>query len=128
MGTIKQIMIKNRTYYSYNYIIDIEAFNLNMLKLDKKSYKDLDIFNIGYVTIKKVGYGYDINSVNPLYLRIDNVNGYIEEINEDKYLIFDDTYENKELLKRYGDVFNEIMGKIREIDDDLLEYARLHEN
>ena len=113
-------MIKNRTYYFYNDIIDIETFDSNMLKLDKKSYKNLDIYNIGYVTIKKIGYGYDINSVNPLYLRIDNVNGYIEEINEDKYLIFDDTYENKELLKRYGDVFNEIIGKIREIDDDLL--------
>ena len=124
MGTIKQIMIKNRTYYFYNDIIDIETFDSNMLHLDKKSYKDLDIYNIGYVTIKKIGYGYDINSVNPLYLSIDNANGYIEEINEDKYLIFDDTYEHKELLKRYGDVFNEIMGKIREIDDDLLEYAK----
>ena len=117
-GIIKTI--KNRAYYFYNDIIDIKTFDSNLLKLYKKSYKDLDIYNIGYVTIKKIGYGYDINSVNPLYLRIDNVNGYIEEINEDKYLIFDDTYENKELLKRYGDVFNEIMGKIREIDDDLL--------
>ena len=117
-GIIKTI--KNQAYYFYNDIIDIKTFDSNLLKLYKKSYKDLDIYNIGYVTIKKIGYGYDINSVNPLYLRIDNVNGYIEEINEDKYLIFDDTYENKELLKRYGDVFNEIMGKIREIDDDLL--------
>ena len=52
MGTIKQIMIKNRTYYFYNDIIDIETFNSNMLKLDKKSYKNLDIYNNGYVTIK----------------------------------------------------------------------------
>ena len=44
-------------------------------------------------------------------MRIDNANGYIEEINEDKYLIF-------------GDVFNEIVGKIREIEDDLFEYAK----
>ena len=116
MGTIKQIMIKNRTYYFYNDKI--------MLKLDKKSYKDLDIYNIGYVTIKKIGYGYDINSVNPLYLRINNVNGYIEEINEDKYLVFDDTHENKELLKRYDDVFNGIMDKIKKIDDDWLEYSK----
>ena len=68
-------MIKNRTYYSYNGIIDIETFDSNMLKLDKKSYKSLDRYNIGDVTIKKIGYGYDINSVNPLYLRINNVNG-----------------------------------------------------
>ena len=99
-------------------------FDSNMLKLDKKSYKNLEIYNIGYVAIKKIGYGYDINSVNPLYLRIDNANGYIEEINEDKYLVFDDTYENKELLKRYDDVFNGIMDKIKEIDDDWLECSK----
>ena len=124
MGSLKQIMIKNRTYYFYNDIIDIETFDSNMLHLDKKSYKDLDIYNIGYVTIKEIGQGYDINSVNPLYLCIDNANGYIEEINEDKYLVFDDTYENKELLKRYDDVFNGIMGKIRKLDDDWLEYIK----
>ena len=64
MGTIKQIYIKNETYYFYNDIIDIKMFDSNMLKLDKKSYKNLDIHNIGYVTIKKIGSGYDINVVN----------------------------------------------------------------
>ena len=57
-------------------------------------------------------------------MRIDNANGYIEEINEDKYLVFDVTYENKELLKRYDDVFNGIMDKIKKIDDDWLEYSK----
>ena len=85
MGSIKQINIKNRTYYFYNDIIDIKTFDSNMLKLDKKSYKNLAIYNIGYVTIKEISSGYDINSVNPLYLRIDNASGYIEEVNEDKY-------------------------------------------
>ena len=118
MGRIKEINIKNRTYYFYNDINDIKTFDSNMWNLDKKSYKNLDIYNTGYVANKKVGYGYDINSVNPLYLRINNVNGYIEEINEDKYLVFDDTYENKKLLERYDDVFNGILGKIREMDDD----------
>ena len=93
------------------------------LELDKKSYKNLDIYNIGYVTSKKIGYGYDINSVNPLYLRIDNANGYIKEINEDKYLVFDVTYENEKLLKRHDDVFNGIMVEIKKIDDDWLEYS-----
>ena len=78
-------------------MIDIKTFDSKMLKLDKKSYKNLDIYNIGYVTSKKNGYGYDINSVNPLYLLIDNAYGYIEEINGDKCLVFDDTYENKVL-------------------------------
>ena len=91
MGSIKGRNIKIWTYYLYNDIIDIETFDSNSLKLDKKSYKDLDIYNIGYVTIKKIGSGYDVNSVNPLYLRINNVNGYIEEVDEEKYLVFDNT-------------------------------------
>ena len=124
METTKEINIKNRTYYFYNDIIDMETFDSNNLKLDKKTYKDLDIYNIGYVTIKKIGYGYDVNSLNPLYLRIDNASRYIEEINEDKYLVFDVRDENKTLLKRYDDVFNGIMGKIRKVDDDWLEYAK----
>ena len=107
MGSIKETNIKNRTYYFYSDIIDIEIFDSSNLRLDKKSYKDLDIYNIWYVTIKKIGRGYDVNSVNPLYLRIDNASGYIEEVNEDKYLVFDDTYENKKL--KYDNVFNGIM-------------------
>ena len=112
MGSTKKINIKNRTYYFYNDIIDLKNFDSNSLKLDKKTYKDLDIFNIGYVTIKKIGSGYDVNSVNPLYLRINDANGYIKEMIKDKYLIFNDTDENKELLKIYGNAFNGIMSKI----------------
>ena len=124
MGSIKEINIKNRTYYFYNDIIDIKTFDSKNLKLDKKKYKDLDIYNIGFVTIKKIGDCYDVNSVNPLYLRIDNASGYIEEINEDKYLVFDVRDENKELLKRYDDVFNGLIDKIKKIDDDWLEYTK----
>ena len=51
MGTIKQINIKNWTYYFYNYIIDLENFDSSLLKIDKKSYKDIGIYNIGYITI-----------------------------------------------------------------------------
>ena len=57
-------------------------------------------------------------------MRIGNANGYTEKINENKYLVFDDTHENKKLLKKYNDVFNGIMSKIREIDDDWLEYSK----
>ena len=123
MGSLKERNIKNRTYYFYNDIIDIETFDSNMLKFDKQSYKNHDIYNIGYVTIKKNGssYVYNINSVNTLYLRINNGNEYIEKINDDKYLVFDIT--NKKLLKRYDDVFNGIMEKIKEVDDDWLEYS-----
>ena len=51
MGTVKQIDIKNITYYFYNDIIDIKTFDSNLLKIDKKSYKDIGIFNIGYITL-----------------------------------------------------------------------------
>ena len=57
-------------------------------------------------------------------MRIDNASGYIEEINEDKYLVFDVRDENKELLKRYDDVFNGLIDKIRKIADDWLEYTK----
>ena len=50
--------------------------------------------------------------MNPLYLRITHANGYIEEIIENKYLVFESIDENKELLKKYNDLFNGIMGKI----------------
>ena len=124
METTKEINIKERSYFFYNDIIDLKTFDSNNLKLDKKKYKDLHIFNIGYVTIKKIGCSYDVNSVNPLYLRIDNASGYIKEINKDKYLIFDDTDENKELLKICEDVFSGIMSKIKQIDEDWLEYTK----
>ena len=54
----------------------------------------------------------------------DNASGYIEEINEDKYLVFHVRDENKELLKIYDNVFNKIMGKIKNIGDDWLEYTK----
>ena len=54
MGEIKPINIKSRTYYFYNDIIDLKIFNAGLLKINKKSYKNIGIYNIGYVTIKKL--------------------------------------------------------------------------
>ena len=71
-----------------------------MLKIDKKSYKNIDIYYIGYITIKKIDDCENIYSVNPLYLLVNHASGYIEEKNGNKYLIFDDSVnENKALLK-----------------------------
>ena len=100
------------------YIIDIENFDAKLLRTDKKSYKDIDIFNIGYVAKKKISNSMNINSVNLLYLGITRVNGYIEEKDSNKYLVFDSTDENKELLKKYNDVFNGIRNKIEEINNE----------
>ena len=124
MGTVKQIDIKNRTYYFYNDIIYLESFKSNLLKIDKKSYKDIGIYNIGYITIKKIGDCENIYSVNPSYLRIIHANGYIEEIDENKYLVFDSIDERKELLQKYNDVFNGIRGKIKEVSSDECDYEK----
>ena len=77
-----------------------------MLKIDRKSYKNLGIYNNGYITIKKNDACQNIYSVNPSYLRVNHACGYIEEKNGNKYLIFDCTDENKKLLKKYQDVWN----------------------
>ena len=53
MGNIKQINIKYRTFYFSNDMINSEEFDSNLLKIDKRSYKNIGIYNIGYTTIKK---------------------------------------------------------------------------
>ena len=124
MGEVKQINIKNRTYYFYNDIINLENFKSNLLKIDKKSYKDIGIYNIGYITIKKIDDYESIYSVNPLYLLVNHANGYIEEKGVNKYLIFDSTDENKELLKKYNDVWNGIKNKIKEVSSIECDYEK----
>ena len=85
-------------------MINIKKFDSNLLKIDKKSYKDIGIYNIGYIAIKKIDDYENIYSVNPFYLIIAHASGYIEcnsieEKGVNKYLVFDSTDQNKELLK-----------------------------
>ena len=87
-------------------------------------YEYIAVDDIGYITIKKIGDCKNIYSVNPLYLRIAHANGYIEEINESKCIIFDSANENKELLKKCNDVFNGIRDKIKEICNDECDYEK----
>ena len=67
-------------------MINIKNFHSSLLKIDKKLYKDIGIYYIGYITVKDSDY-VKINSVNPLYLMIGKVNGYIEGKNGSKYLV-----------------------------------------
>ena len=99
MGEVKQIDNKNRSYYFYNDIINLENVNARLLKIDKKTFKGINIYYIGYITKIKIDYCQNTYSVNPLYLRIDHANGYIEEKNGNKYLVFDSVDENKKPLK-----------------------------
>ena len=84
MREVKQINIKNRTYYFYNDIIDLKNFDARLLKIDKTSYKNIGIYYIGYITIKTIDDYETIYSVNSFYLRIDHASGYIEEENGNK--------------------------------------------
>ena len=79
MGETKQINIKNRTYYFYNDQTDLKDFDAKLLKIDKKDYNEIDIYYIGYVTIKKIDDYNNINSVDPLYLIINEMIGHFEE-------------------------------------------------
>ena len=72
MGEFKQINIKNRTYYFYKGIINLKNFEPNLLKIDKKSYKNIDIYYIGFIATKKIDNYESIYSVNLLHLRINH--------------------------------------------------------
>ena len=124
MGEVKQINIKNGTHYFCNGMINLKKFEPNLLKIDGKLYKNIGIYNIGYITIKKINDYENIYSLNPLYLIIDHTSGYIEEKEMNKYLVFDSTDENKELLKKYNDVFNGIRNKIKKISGDECDYEK----
>ena len=78
MGNIKEINIKNWTYYFFDDTSNIANYDPNLLKVDEKSYKNIDIYYIEYITMKDSDY-VKINSVNPLYLIIDEVDGHFEE-------------------------------------------------
>ena len=54
MGNIKQINIENRTIYFFNEMINIKYFDSRLIKIDRKSYKNIGIFNISYIAIKKL--------------------------------------------------------------------------
>ena len=78
MGEVKQINIKNRTYYFYSDMINLKNLYPNLLKIDKKHYKGITIYYIGYITIKRINDYESIHSVNLLYLQVHHANGYIE--------------------------------------------------
>ena len=105
--TTRQLNIKDRTYYFYNDLINVLNFVASNLKLDKKTWKDIDIYFIGYVDKKP---DWNVNSVNPLYFIINMVYGYISKKNGNKF--------NKVN-------FNSNYDKIRFLSDDSLPLGKL---
>ena len=125
MGKVKQSNIKNRTHYFYNDQSDLKDFDARSLKVDKKDYKEIDIYYISYVTVKKIANCNNINSVRPLYLTIDEMVGHFEGKNEIKYLVLDVVDENKEVSKKYKEVWEGVKKEIETINDgEKIEYGK----
>ena len=106
MGQVNEISIKNQTYYFFDDIIDIKNFHSNLLKIDKKSHKDIDIYYIGYTTIRKFSDCENISGLNLLYLIIHPATGYLKKKNGEKYLIIDST-------EKYVEVWSGIRSEIK---------------
>ena len=111
MGETKELNIKNQTYYFLDDMIDIRNFHPNLIKIDKKPYKDIDIYYVGYITNKRFGDYEHIHRVNPLYLIIYSATEYFKEKDSEKYLILDST-------KKYGEVFSGIISEIKTINGE----------
>ena len=119
MGNTKQINIKNGTYYFCNDMINIKDFDPSLIKIDKNSHKNTGIYHIGYIAIKSINDCENINSVNPLYLMIGEVDGYIQEgSNGNKYLTFASTDKNKKVLEKYRSLWDKIKYHIQTINNE----------
>ena len=104
-------------------MINIKSLDSNLLKIDKKSYKNIDIYYIGYITKKDSEY-VKIHSVNPSYFITGEVYGSIVEKNENKYLTFVSTDKNKEVFGKYTELWNGIKKLIEKIDNKPGEYRK----
>ena len=124
--SVKDINIKSHTQYFLNDIINIKYLDLGNIKINEKSYKNILIYYyIGYVMIKK---DLNIYSANPSYLILSDVNGYFEEINENKYLTLVPTNESREKIKKYEEFWIKIRELIKPITKNSNGYDKKNEN
>ena len=105
MGQVKEINIKTRSYYFFDDLVDIKNFHL--LKIDKKSHKDIDISYIGYIPIKKFEDCENIHKANSLYLIINSATGHLKKNTEKfgleldqklKHLIVEKNFSIKKII------------------------------
>ena len=121
MGTTKEINTENRTYYFNNDIINLDEFDVSKIKVDKKDFNDIDSYYLGYEHKKNISECNGINSLNPLYLRIININSQFEKGKDDAwYLVISD----KDVYKKLVDIFESIKNKITEKTWDAVEYDK----
>ena len=109
---VKSLEIINKSYHFWDDTIKIENFDPKLLKLDKKeSPINIDIYYVGYVTKKAI---YSINSVNPLYLIVKSIDGYVEEIDgsDDRYLVIDAADSNIDVINKFTEIWKDIKDKV----------------
>ena len=130
MGATKEINIKNRTYYYYNDIIDLDEFDESKIKVHKKDFNGIDIY-LAYEYKKKITECNIIRSVNPLYLRIVDIKGQfkmmhgIYQFKKGKDDAWDLVISDKDdVYKKLLDVFESIKNEIKEKTWDALEYDK----
>ena len=104
-------------------MINIKNFDPNLLKVEKKLYKNIDVYYISYITMKDSDY-IKINSINSLYLIINEVDGYLEEMNGYKYWTLVSTDKNKEVLTKYTELWDGIKNSMEKINNKLGEYEK----
>ena len=122
METIKQINIKNRTYFFYHDIINLDEFDESRIRVDKKDFNDIDIYYLGYEHKKKISECNVINSVNPLFKKIIDMKGQFEKGKDDAwYLVISD---KDDVYKKLVDILESIKNKITEKTWDALKYDK----
>ena len=107
-------------------MISVKRFYPSFLNISKISFKSIDavIYSIRYITMKSLDH-VNIDSANSIYLVFNNVDEYIEESNGNKYLLFASTDKNKEIWKKYTELWNEIDNQIETINGgEPIEYKK----
>ena len=107
MKEVKKINIKS-AYHYIEYMVNIEDFHSNLLEINKKSHKYINIYYTGYIMIKKFDDYENIHKMNLLYLIINSVTWYFKEKNGEKSLILDST-------EKYEEVFSELYQKLKRL-------------
>ena len=123
MEEIKQINIKNWTYYFYNDIINLDEFDGSKIKADRKNFNDIDIYYLGYEHKKKITECNEISNINPLYLRITDMKGQFKKGKSGNvwFLII---FGDENFLKIFANIWKSIRTKIDENTGGIVQYDK----
>ena len=115
--------MKNRTYYFYNDIINLDKFDGSKIKFDRKNFNDIDIYYLSYAYNKKITECHEINSVNPLYLRIKDMKSQFKKGKSDNvwYLII---FGDSDVLRIFANIWKSIRAKIEENTAGIVQYDK----